>query len=97
LELIDIAHAFSAEDARAITTDLDKGGVPSFIGRNNIDNVDDGHRSFEDGIAIRVLASDQQRAAGALAHVFPAIPEEESTQGDGYRAGCPLCHGDEIA
>lgn len=77
LELIDIAHAFSAEDARAIKTDLDQGGVPSFIGPNNIDNVDDYHGSFEDGIPIRVLASDQQRAAPALAQFFPATPEED--------------------
>lgn len=96
LELIDIAHASRAEDARAIKTALDKGGVPSFIGPNNIDNVDDYHGSFEDGIPIRVLASDQQRAARALAQFFPATPEEGPTEGDGYRARCPKCHSDEI-
>jgi len=83
LELIDIAHAFSAEDARAIKAALDKGGVGSFMGLNNIDNVDDYHGSFEDGIPIRLLASDQQRAARALAQFFPATPEEEPTEGDG--------------
>jgi DNA-directed RNA polymerase subunit M/transcription elongation factor TFIIS len=96
LERIDIAHAFSAEDALAIKTDLDKGGVPSFLGPNNIDNVDDYHGSFEDGVEIRVLASDQQRAARASAQFFPATAEEEPTEGDEYRAGCPKCHSDEI-
>lgn len=95
-ELIDIAHGFSAEDARDIKTALDKGGVPSFIGPNNIDNVDDYHGSFEDGIPMRVLRSDHERAVCALAQFLPATPEEEPTEADGYRARCPKCHSDEI-
>jgi hypothetical protein len=96
LELIDIAHAFSAEDARAITTDLDKGGVLSFIGRNNIDNLMTVTGVSKMASQFECWHQTRQWAAGALAQVFPAIPEEEPTQGDGYRAGCPRCHWDEI-
>jgi hypothetical protein len=48
LELIDFAHAFSAELGLLRLTWI-RVESTSFIGPNNIDKVDDYHGSFEDG------------------------------------------------
>jgi hypothetical protein len=95
LDLIDVMRAWDANEARTLKSALDKGGVPSFIGPNNLDSVDDYHGSFENGIPIRVRESDQQRAARALAPMFSAVPKDTSAEDD-YQARCPKCHSDEI-
>ena len=81
LEPIDIAHAFSAEDGRALKTALDKGRVPSFIGSNNIDNVDYYHGRFEDGIPIRACI----RSATGCPRVPSILPNHFGRRADRRR------------
>jgi DNA-directed RNA polymerase subunit M/transcription elongation factor TFIIS len=72
---------------------LSNNGVPSFLGPENVESVEDFRGSFERGVDIKVREVDSGRAHAALRNIPSSDPVDEIVE---YIARCPKCHSDEI-
>jgi len=99
LELVPHARVWSMEEARATKAIYDNAGIPSYLGDENLECVDDYKGSFEGGVDLKVRQADSRRAS-AVRHKHALEngtedqnPEEE----DKYiPPRCPGCRSEEI-
>ena len=93
LNLVSVQQVFDREEAKRVKEALSNNGLPSFLGPENVENVDDFRGSFERGIDVKVREVDSGRALAALRNILPSEPHAENVE---YIARCPKCHSDEI-
>ena len=81
-------------EARQVKGILDDAGIPSFLGPDNLDNVEafPSSSSFVNGIDLKVRYVDHQRALYVLSQSLPPEPQERSE----YVPVCPKCNSREI-
>ena len=93
LNLVSVQQVFDREEAMRLKEALTNNGLPSFLGPENVESVDDLRGSFERGIDIKVREVDSGRAHAVLRNILPSEPVDENVE---YVARCPKCHSDEI-
>jgi hypothetical protein len=81
-----------ASEARLVMGILDSAGVKSFLGPDNVENVDDFKGSFDDGVGIQVMNFQSQYAVGGLRRRFQPEPEEDTPDDKDYAILCPKCN-----
>ena len=96
LDLVSVSQVWDADAARRVMRALYGSGIPAYLGPENLEEVDDFHSSFENGVEIRVREVDQQRALRALASVSTETDEPEADAEKPYAARCPKCQSEEI-
>lgn len=98
LTLVSVAEVWDADEARQLMKSLHELGFPVYLGPENLENVDDFHSKFDNGLEVRVRDVDQQRAL----HVLSLIPseknaeEEDPEENTAFLPRCPKCHSEEI-
>ncbi len=92
LDLVVAERVWDLSEARQVKGVLDDAGIPSYLGPDNIENVEGLKSSFESGVDLKVRYIDNQRALQAISQSLPPGPESEKE----YVALCPKCHSDEI-
>jgi DNA-directed RNA polymerase subunit M/transcription elongation factor TFIIS len=92
LDLVVAHRVWDLSEARQVKGILDDAGIPSYLGPDNIENVEAFKSSFENGVDLKVTYIDNQRALRAISQSLPPGPEGEKE----YVALCPKCHSDEI-
>jgi DNA-directed RNA polymerase subunit M/transcription elongation factor TFIIS len=93
LNLVSVQQVFDREEAKQAKDALSNNGLPSFLGPENVESVEDFRGSFERGVDIKVREVDSGRAHAALRNIPPREPVDENVE---YIARCPKCHSDEI-
>jgi DNA-directed RNA polymerase subunit M/transcription elongation factor TFIIS len=93
LNLVRVQQVFDREEAKRAKEALSNNGLPSFLGPENVESVEDFRGSFERGVDIKVREVDSGRAYAALRNVVPSEVVAENVE---YIARCPKCHSDEI-
>jgi DNA-directed RNA polymerase subunit M/transcription elongation factor TFIIS len=93
LNLVSVQQVFDREEAKRVKEALNNNGLPSFLGPENVESVEDFRGSFERGLDIKVREVDSGRAHAALRNILPIEPVDENVE---YIARCPKCHSDEI-
>jgi len=94
LELVVVRQVWDLTEARQVKGILDDAGIPSFLGPDNLDNVEafPSSSSFVNGIDLKVRYVDHQRALYVLSQSLPPEPQEQSE----YVPVCPKCNSREI-
>ena len=94
LELVVVHRAGDLTEARQVKAILDDAGIPSFLGPDNLDNVEafPPSSSFVNGIDLKVRYADNQRAIYVLSQSLPPEPQDQSE----YVPVCPKCNSREI-
>ena len=104
-DLIVIDQVWSYAQARQAQDILVAVGVPSYLGPDNLVNVDDYSGSFEDGVDLKVKGHDMSAAYGAFYKFKRSRPQEEKEPTDDtqtndspfdYDIRCPKCRCLEI-
>jgi hypothetical protein len=94
LSLVTAFRVWDIDEARRVKEALDAAFIPSYLGPDNIENVDQLPAITESGVAVRVREGDSPRAKFATRDVrAPHEKEEEITE---YVAHCPKCQSEEI-
>jgi DNA-directed RNA polymerase subunit M/transcription elongation factor TFIIS len=96
LSLVSVAQVWDAAEARRLMGALHEAGFPAYLGPENLENVDDFHSGFENGVEVRVRDVDQQRAFHALSRLRPDKDDNNPQEDEEYVARCPKCHSDQI-
>jgi len=93
-ELVVVRQVWDLTEARQVKGILDDAGIPSFLGPDNLDNVEafPSSSSFVNGIDLKVRYVDHQRALYVLSQSLPPEPQERSE----YVPVCPKCNSREI-
>jgi hypothetical protein len=94
LELVVVRRVWDLTEARQVKGILDNAGIPSFLGSDNLDNVEafPSSSSFVNGMDLKVRYVDNQRAIYVLSHSLPPEPQDPSE----YVPVCPKCNSREI-
>jgi DNA-directed RNA polymerase subunit M/transcription elongation factor TFIIS len=92
LDLVVANRVWDLSEARQVKGILDDAGIPSYLGPDNIEDVEAFKSSFENGVDLKVRYIDNQRALQAISQALPPGPEGEKE----YVALCPKCHSNEI-
>jgi hypothetical protein len=94
LELVVVRRVWHLTEARQVKGILDDAGVPSFLGPDNLDNVEafPSNSSFANGIDSTVQYADNQRTLYVLSQSLPPEPQDESE----YVPVCPKRNSREI-
>jgi DNA-directed RNA polymerase subunit M/transcription elongation factor TFIIS len=92
LELVVTSRVWDLSQARQVKGILDEAGIPSYLGPDNVDNVEACKATFEKGVDLKVRYIDNQRALQAISKALPSEPEAETE----YIPRCPKCHSSEI-
>ena len=97
LDLVKVLDLHDEEEARTAKWVLDNSGIPSFIGSNNVRNVEDYQGSFEKGVALKVRRDDCDAARRAFKDHWPEDRNDDA-EPDLSEADvrCPKCHSDEL-
>lgn len=102
-EMTVIKRAWDISEAREMQEFLLSAGVPSYLGPDNLEDVNDFHGSFERGVDLKISSADEQLAYRALARFKPSqnqdeqkteLIEDDDDAEYGFR--CPKCHSAEI-
>jgi hypothetical protein len=93
LDLVTVFHVGDLAEARRVKERLDANYIPSYLGPDNIDNVDLLPPITETGVAVKVRESDGERAMFAARDVLSQPDTEEAPE---YVGRCPKCHSEEI-
>ncbi|HWR17344.1 MAG TPA: hypothetical protein VN577_21115 [Terriglobales bacterium] len=98
LELAPVLVAWSVEEARAAKLLLNNAGIPSYLGPDNVEKVEEVERNFARGVEVKTRYVDRHRAGYILQHEMPksaedrvdpeAIPEVDIR--------CPSCNSDAV-
>jgi DNA-directed RNA polymerase subunit M/transcription elongation factor TFIIS len=101
LDLVPLRRVWDAAEARLVKGVLDGAVIPSFLGDDNLENVDDYKGSFERGVDLKVRAVDQQWALHALANNLPKPLGEDEAEGQSveqteFAVKCPKCRSTEV-
>jgi DNA-directed RNA polymerase subunit M/transcription elongation factor TFIIS len=92
LDLVVVKRAWDLIEARQLKSILDDARVPSYLGPDNIENVDTFRGSFDRGVDLKIRYVDNQRALQAISQSLPPDSEVETD----YVPRCPKCHSSEI-
>ncbi len=102
-DLITFGTLTDREEARKTKWVLDNAGIPSWIGSQNVESVDEYKGSFEHGVALKIRSIDRNRAGYSLSRHWPEDseatserepePEPESAEAE---VRCPKCHSNEV-
>jgi hypothetical protein len=92
LDLTVVHRVGDLAEARQVKNILNGAGIPSYLGQENVENVDEFKSTFEGGVDLRVREVDSQRAMRALAESMPPDAADDTD----YSAHCPKCHSTEI-
>jgi DNA-directed RNA polymerase subunit M/transcription elongation factor TFIIS len=92
LYLVVANRVWDLAEARQLKSILDDARVPSYLGPDNIENVEMFMGSFDHGVDLKVRYVDNQRALQAIAQSLPPDSEVETD----YLPRCPKCHSPEI-
>lgn len=93
LNLVTVQQVFDRDEAQRVKEALTNNGLPSFLGPENVERVEDFRGSFERGVDIKVREVDSGRAHAVLHDILPSEAVDENAE---YIARCPKCHSDEI-
>ena len=93
LNLVSVQQVFDREEMKRAKEALSNNDLPSFLGAENVESVDDFRGSFERGVDIKVREVDSGRAHAILRDLFPGEAVDKNVE---YIARCPKCHSDEI-
>ena len=91
-ELVVVDRAWNLVEVRRLKSILDDARIPSYLGRDNLENVDAFQGSFDHGVDLKVRYVDNQRALQAISQSSP--PDSEVVTD--YVPRCPKCHSTEI-
>jgi DNA-directed RNA polymerase subunit M/transcription elongation factor TFIIS len=98
LDLESFGWAMSLDEARRTKRILDAAFVPSFLGPDNIMNLEDFKGGFERGVEVKVRPVDRHRAQAAMAEA--ALQEDDGTpdpeESKEYAVLCPKCRSQEV-
>jgi hypothetical protein len=75
---------------------LNSAGIKSYLGPDNVENVEDYKGSYEDGVEVKVMKFQARFAVDGLRRVLPPEPERESADDTGYAIGCPKCNSEDL-
>jgi hypothetical protein len=92
LELIIVNRVWDLAEARQLKSILDDARIPSYLGPENLDNLETFHGNFDGGVDLKVRYVDNQRALQAISQSLPPDSEVETA----YVPRCPQCHSLEI-
>jgi DNA-directed RNA polymerase subunit M/transcription elongation factor TFIIS len=92
LNLTVVHRVWDLAEARQAKNILNDAGIPSYLGQDNVENVDEFKSTFDGGVDLRVREVDSQRAMRALAESIPLEPDDDAE----YISHCPKCHSPEI-
>jgi DNA-directed RNA polymerase subunit M/transcription elongation factor TFIIS len=82
--------------ARQIMEILASASIKSFLGPDNVENVDDYKGSYEDGVEVKVMKFQARFAVDGLRRVLPPEPQDESTDEAEYAICCPKCNSQDV-
>ena len=91
-ELVVVDRAWDLVEGRRLKSILDDARIPSYLGPDNLENVDAFQGSFDNGVDLKVRYVDNQRALQALSQSSPS----DSGVITDYVPRCPKCHSSEI-
>jgi len=92
LDLIMAHRVWDLAEARQLKSILDDARIPSYLGPDNLDNLETFKGSFDGGVDLKVRYVDNQRALQAISQSLPPDSEVETD----YVPRCPKCHSPEI-
>jgi|HubBroStandDraft_6_1064221.scaffolds.fasta_scaffold47398_3 DNA-directed RNA polymerase subunit M/transcription elongation factor TFIIS len=92
LDLVVVQRVWDIDEARQLKRILDDARIPSYLGPNNLESVDDYKGTFENGIDLKVREVDDQLARAAISQSSP----QETQNEEAYIPVCPKCHSDQI-
>jgi Zn finger protein HypA/HybF involved in hydrogenase expression len=100
-EMTVVRRVWDISEAHEIQEFLLSAGVTSYLGPDNVEDVNDFHKSFDRGVDLKISSADEQLACRALARFKPSQDEDEQqtglTEDDGkYDVRCPKCRSSEI-
>ena len=93
-DLVVLRRVWDMNEALQAKQALDAAGIPSYLGPENLDDVEAFKSSFDGGVDLKVWDCDHQGALAVLGQALPAEPEaDDSTE---HFLRCPKCHSTEI-
>ena len=92
LNLVVARRVWDRDEARRVKDLLEAASIPSYLGPDNLDRVDDFQASFEEGVDVKVRDVDQQRALWELNRSLPKDPGADAV----LHYVCPKCKSPEI-
>lgn len=101
LDLVPLRRVWDVAEARLVKGILDGAGIPSFLGDDNLNDVDDYKGSFERGVDLKVRAVDRGWASHTLANNLPKSLDENEAEGQSVEQAecaikCPKCRSIEV-
>lgn len=100
-EMTVIRRVWTISEAEEMQEFLLSAGVTSYLGRDNVEDVNDFHESFERGVDLKVFSAYLNLAYRGLARFKPSQDQDEQQAGliednGKYDVRCPKCHSFEI-
>jgi hypothetical protein len=95
LGLASLISVLSLDEAKQILTTLHDAGIPAYLGPENLEDANDFHGSFENGVEVKVRDADYERATRARTAAFPR-QQTETEEEPPFVVHCPNCHSQEI-
>jgi len=93
-DLVVLHRVWDMNEARQVKQALDAAGIPSYLGPENLDDIETFKASFDGGVDMKVWDGDHQGALAVLGQALPAEPEpDDDTE---HFPRCPKCHSTEI-
>jgi hypothetical protein len=92
LDLVVVNQVWDLPEARQVKSILDDARIPSFLGPDNVDNLDMFKGEFDGGVDVKARYVDSQRALQAISRSMPPEPSVETD----YVPRCSKCHSSEI-
>lgn len=98
LDLVVTRRVWDAAEAKRYKTILDDAGLPSYLGPENLEKVEDYTGSYERGVELKVCEVDQHLASSAFTNAPHPENEDSSDSVDDKdcEARCPKCRSTEI-
>lgn len=95
--LVAIDRLWSEADVRRVKGMLDAASIPSYLGPENIVDLEDFKSNFEAGVDLKVRAVDRGHACATLAGASSEQSDEEDPEDDkDYDVHCPQCRSTEV-
>jgi DNA-directed RNA polymerase subunit M/transcription elongation factor TFIIS len=102
LDLVNVSRLWDAAEAQRVKEILDAAFVQSFLGPDDIVDLEDFKSSFDGGVDLKVRGVDYARACAALANSSRAEEDREEDQVEDaeedldYAVHCPKCKSPEV-
>jgi DNA-directed RNA polymerase subunit M/transcription elongation factor TFIIS len=94
LDLVTAFRVWDLAEARRVKEKLDAAYIPSYLGPDNIENVDLLPPITESGLPVKVRTGDAANARAAARDVLSSDDDNEEIPE--YVGRCPKCHSEEI-